>query len=322
MIQSLSRRTVLSVFASALLLPLGAQAEEFPTRQIELIAPAQPGGGTDYVARNAAEAMRKYLPMPVVVINRPGASGSIAFSEVIRAKPDGYKIGMMIPETIYLETLGIGKVTHEDYQPLAQYTSDPASVTVRADAPWKTIEEFLAHVKANPEQIRVSNAGTGTVWHLAAAALEDKARLKFTHVPYQGSAPAFMALLAGQVEATTVAPGEMQQHIAAGKLRVLGIMGDNRIKSFESVPTLKEKGVDVVVNVFRGIGTHKDTPAPVVARLRQAFDQVGKDPEFKKKIEAQGMVFHYANGDAFKATMDRDAQLYRPLLQRLNLNKP
>ena len=106
--------------------------------------------------------------------------------------------------------MGIGKTTVDDFQPVARFTDDPSSVTVRADSQWKTIEEFLAYAKANPTKVAISNAGNGTIPHIAAAALGDKTRTTFTHVAYQGSAPAIMGLLSGDVQATTVAYAELR----------------------------------------------------------------------------------------------------------------
>ncbi len=310
------------VFALALCCGMSCQiasAQQFPSKQVELVAPVPPGGGTDFVARAVAETMRKYFPQPVVVVNKPGAAGSIGLGEVARSKPDGYKLGVIFPDIVWLAELGMGKARKEDFLPLAQFTSDPSSVTVRADAPWNTLEEFLAYAKANPERIRVANSGPGGSHHLAAAAIEDMASVKFTHVPYIGSAPAFLALLGGYVEATVVAPGEMRQHIEAGKLKVLAVMAEGRVKSFENIPTFKERGYDLVLTAFRGIAAPKGTPQEVVAKLREALKKVGEDAEFKSLIEKQGLTFSYADADALNARMDRDVRMMIPLLKRLKL---
>lgn len=242
-----------------------AHAADYPARSMELVVAYQPGGGSDNTARAIAEAVRPpMLAQPTVVINKPGASGSIGWAYVANAQPDGYRLVLMTPEMLVVPLMGIGKTTVGDFQPIARFTDDPSSVTVRADAPWKTVEEFLADAKKNPERVAVSNAGIGTVPHMAAAALGEQAGVKFVHVPYQGSAPAIMGLLAGDVQATTVAYAELQQHVETGKLRTLAVMAPKRLDNLPSVPTMKEKGADLQFSVWRGIGLPKATPADAV----------------------------------------------------------
>lgn len=310
-----------AVLASVLLLgAVAASAQTFPAKTIEFVVPNPPGGGTDVVGRAVAEAATKQLHQPVVVVNKPGASGSIGLTEAARAKPDGYKLAVLIPEVTWIASLGIGKVSQEDFIPLAQFTLDAASVTVRADAPWNTIEEFLADARKRPDSLRIANSGNGGMWHLAAAALENTTGVKFMHVPYQGSAPAFLALLAGQVDATTVAPGEMTSHINAGKLKVLTVMSAQRIPAFKDVPTLTERGIKLSVAVARGVAAPKGTPEVVVTALRTALRQASEDTALRERIAGQSMNFHYADGPDYAATLARDAQLFQPLVGGLKLN--
>ncbi|WP_447778135.1 tripartite tricarboxylate transporter substrate binding protein [Variovorax boronicumulans] len=303
-----------------LFVAFATSAQTFPTQRIEFVVPNPPGGGTDVVGRAVAEAATKQLNQPVVVLNKPGASGSIGLSEAARAKPDGYKLAVLIPEVTWLASLGIGKVSQDDFIPLGQFTLDAASVTVRADAPWNSIEEFLADAKKRPNGMRIANSGNGGMWHLAAAALEETSGVKFMHVPYQGSAPAFMALLAAQVDATTVAPGEMTSHINAGKLKVLTVMSAQRMPGFKDVPTLTERGIKLTVAVARGVAAPKGTPEPIVSALRTALRKAAEDPVLRERIAAQSMNFHYVDGPEYAASLARDAQLFQPLVGRLKLN--
>ena len=140
-----TRRTLVAA-AAASVLPgaLMAQGSDYPNRSIEVVVPASAGGGTDVLARAFSEAVKKHLPQSMVVNNKPGASGAIGMGEMINAKPDGYKLCMAIVEITILPHLGLTKYTWEDFQPIARLNADPAAITVRADAPWNTIEEFLA----------------------------------------------------------------------------------------------------------------------------------------------------------------------------------
>ncbi|MBD9473475.1 tripartite tricarboxylate transporter substrate binding protein [Achromobacter sp. ACM01] len=297
-----------------------AHAADYPARSMELVVAYQPGGGSDNTARAIAEAVRPpMLAQPTVVINKPGASGSIGWAYVANAQPDGYRLVLMTPEMLVVPLMGIGKTTVGDFQPIARFTDDPSSVTVRADAPWKTVEEFLADAKKNPERVAVSNAGIGTVPHMAAAALGEQAGVKFVHVPYQGSAPAIMGLLAGDVQATTVAYAELQQHVETGKLRTLAVMAPKRLDNLPSVPTMKEKGADLQFSVWRGIGLPKATPADAVEKWRAAARQVAQSQDFQALMRKQNLTPSYADQPQFTADVARQEEAFKALVPKLNL---
>ena len=142
-----------------------AMAADFPSRQIELIVPFQPGGGTDGVARAFAEAARTHIPRSIVVLNKPGASGAIGWTEMINAKPDGYKLAVVTVELVTLKPMGLAKFNQDDIQPIIQFNADPAAITVHADAPWNTLQEFLADARKTAGKVSVGNAGNGSIWH-------------------------------------------------------------------------------------------------------------------------------------------------------------
>src|SRR2546425_4410596 len=171
-------------------------AADYPVKSIEIVVPVAPGGGTDMVARAFVEAARRHLPQqPFIVTNKPGASGAIGMGEVVNAKPDGYKLGLVIVELTILPHMGIAKFTANDLKPIARLNADPAAITVRADAPWNSIEEFLAHARSNPGKVQMGEGGAGTIWNFASVAFEEKAKIKVNHVPFMGAAPAVLALL-------------------------------------------------------------------------------------------------------------------------------
>ncbi|WP_258128320.1 Bug family tripartite tricarboxylate transporter substrate binding protein [Achromobacter anxifer] len=315
------RLSALAISAlSAVSVLSAAHAADYPARSMELVVAYQPGGGSDNTARAIAEAVRPpMLAQPTVVINKPGASGSIGWAYVANAQPDGYKLVLMTPEMLVVPLMGIGKTTVGDFQPVARFTDDPSSVTVRADAPWKTVEEFLADARKNPERIAVSNAGIGTVPHMAAAALGEQTGVKFVHVPYQGSAPAIMGLLAGDVQATTVAYAELQQHVETGKLRTLAVMAPKRLDNLPDVPTMKEKGADLQFSVWRGIGVPKATPANVVEKWRAAARQVAQSQDFQALMRKQSLTPSYADQPQFTADVARQEEAFKTLVPKLNL---
>ncbi len=316
----ISRRTLV-IAAAASVLPGAsmAQASDYPNRSVEILVPASAGGGTDVLTRAFAEAAKKHLPQPMVVNNKPGASGAIGMGEMITARADGYKLCMVIVEITILPHLGLSKNTWEDFQPIARLNADPAAITVRADSPWNTIEEFLAASKANPGAMKMGNSGNGSIWHLAHAALEDKAGVKFNPIPFQGAAPAVVALLGGHIDAVSVSPGEVNAHVAGGKLKVLAIMSDQRLKGFEKVPTLKERNIDLAIGAWRGLAAPKATPPEVVVILKAATRKAAEEPSFKESLDKLNLGYAYADADAFRAAMQKDSDMFRQLIVKLGL---
>jgi tripartite-type tricarboxylate transporter receptor subunit TctC len=314
----------LAAFTAAAALSLGLAAtaaaqSDFPNHTVELLVPYQPGGGTDGLARTFADASRKHMSQSMVIINRPGAGGAIGWTEVINAKPDGYKLAVLTVELLTLPHLGLAKFNYDDFQPIAQLNADPAAITVKADAPWNTVEEFLAAARKDPEGVRVGNSGNGSIWHLAAAALEDKTGAKFNHIPFQGAAPAVLALLGGHIEAVAVSPAEVTTHVQSGKLKMLMVMADQRVKGFEKVPTAKERGIDLSIGTWRGLGAPRNTPPEVMAKLREITAKTAAEPMMREAMEKQNLGYVYTDGAVFKETLARDNAYYKSLIAKLNI---
>ena len=316
----INRRSWLAVAATgALPAALFAQGSGYPNRPIELIVPAGAGGGTDVLARAYAEAAKKHLAQPITVLNRPGASGMIGHGEMINARPDGYKLAVVFAEIVIVPHLGLTKLSYEDFVPIARLNADPAAITVRADAPWNTIEDFLAASRAKPGEIKMGNSGPGSIWHLAHAALEDKVGVKYIAIPFSGAAPAVLALMGGHVDAVAVSPGEVATYVAAGKLKTLAVMADRRVKGFDNVPTLKERGIDLSIGTWRGIGAPKGTPAEVIAVLTEATRKAADEPVLRDALDRLSMGFAYADAETFRAAMKRDNETFRQLVTKLGI---
>lgn len=295
-------------------------ADPYPNKPMELVVAYQPGGGSDATARAVADKAKSHLPQPVVVINKPGGSGSIGWSYVVNGTPDGYKLSLMNPEMLVVPLMGIGKTTIDSFQPIARFTDDPSSVTVRADAPWKTIDEFIAYAKAHPGEVTISNAGNGTIPHMAAAAFGDQAGAKFSHIPYQGSAPAIMGLLAGDVKATTVTYAELKQYVESGKLRTLAVMADKRVAGLNA-PTLKERGHDLQFSVWRGIGLPKGAPKDALDKWREVAKKVYDDPTFQATVAQQNLTLSWADTPQFTADIARQNDAFKKLVPKLDLKQ-
>ncbi|MEJ8825585.1 tripartite tricarboxylate transporter substrate binding protein [Variovorax humicola] len=314
------RRQVLQGLG-AMLLPtsFAAFAEDYPAKPVELVVPASAGGGTDALARSFSELAKKNFAQPFIVNDKPGASGVVGMSDVLNSKADGYKVSVVIAELVILPHLNLSKFTYADFRPVARLNADPAAITVKSDAPWNTIEEFIAAAKAKPGEMKVGNSGNGSIWHLAAAGFEDKTGVKFNHVPYQGAAPGVVALLGGHIDAVSVSPGEVSAHVQGGKLKILAVMADERLKSFDKVPTLKERKIDLSIGTWRGLAVPKATPTAVVDALREAARKTAADPAMRESLEKLNLGFAYLDADAFGKAMERDHAYFKQLVEKVGI---
>lgn len=320
-------RKLLAVAASAVLLacaPAVAMAQgaaEYPNRSIDLVVPFGAGGGTDVLARVFADAAKKHTSQPITVINKPGASGSIGLSEVVAAKPDGYKIAMITVEMAIIPHMGIAKFSPEnDFTPLVRLNADPVVLTVSADSPWKTIEELVEAAKKAKEPLKFGNAGTGGLSHLAAVALQQKIGATFTHVPFQGNAPAVTALLGGHIDAVTASPSEVFTFVQTGKLRALAVLSDARVKgALENVPTLKERKIDLVMGTWRGLAAPKNIPPDVLAKLSAIAIRTANEAAVKEAMEKQNLGYSVADGETFRKQIVEDSLLFKQLIDRMGL---
>ncbi|SFC78794.1 Tripartite-type tricarboxylate transporter, receptor component TctC [Polaromonas sp. OV174] len=311
---------ILAGLLCALALPAAVLAQAtYPSRPIELVVPYPAGGGTDVLGRAFALASAKHLPQSLIVVNKPGASGAIGWSDVINGKQDGYKVALLATDLMTQPNMGLTKITYEDFIPIARLNYDPAAITVRADAPWNTVEEFLAAAKKG--DFRVGNGGNGSTWHLAAAAVEDKTGVKFNHIPFAGAAPAALSLLGGHIEAITVSAAEVYTYTSTGKLKALAVMSEQRIKGFEKVPTLKERNIDVSIGTWRGLAVTKGTPPEIVNLLRAATAKIVAEQSLRDALDRQNMGYAYADGEAFGAVMAKDHAFYKGLINKLGLKQ-
>ncbi|MBV7484296.1 tripartite tricarboxylate transporter substrate binding protein [Bordetella sp. BOR01] len=307
--------------AAALAAAPAAQAQDFPGHPIELVVTFAAGGGTDALARAMADASRTHLSQPIVVLNKPGAAGGIGLTDVANSKPDGYKLALVTADMVIIPHLGLTKTTYEKFTPIIQLNADPSAITVAADSPYNTIEEFLDAARAKPEMMQVGNAGVGSIWHLAAAALEDKSGAKFNHIPFNGGNPAVLALLGGHIDAVAVSPAEVIQYVKAGKLKTLAVMADQRVPGFENVPTLKERNIDLSIGTWRGIAAPKDTPQPVLDKLGAAFRQAAAEDSLKRFMAEQNLGYVLADQQAFTALMARDNATFRGLIEKFDMRQ-
>ena len=311
-----------ALFALGVALPCAAQ---YPDRPLTIIAGFPAGGLVDIVSRVVAEGMKPKFPKGVVVVNKPGAGGAVAVSEVVQAKPDGYTI-VLTP----LSSLVIGPQlnrdlsykTPDDYDPVVNVVAYYPLLVVRSDAPWKTIQEFVGEGKTNPGKLRVGTPGEGTSSHLNLEEFMFQTGVKLTHVPYAGWGQSSPALLGGHIEAVVAQPGEAKALVEGKRMRALVMFQPSRHAAFPDTPTAKEAGWDVANGVWYLLVAPKGTPAPIVKYLHDAAKAVTDDPAFAKTMDARGVDVDYRPGDKLRADLRREYKLHTEILRRIGLIKP
>ncbi|HZQ62480.1 MAG TPA: tripartite tricarboxylate transporter substrate binding protein [Casimicrobiaceae bacterium] len=276
-----------------------APAQSFPEQPVTLICPWPAGGTTDVIFRVLAEGMSKHLGQRVVVDNKPGASGTLGAVQLTHAKPDGYTIAQM-PITVF-RLPHMQKTTYDpmtDFTWIAGVSGYTFGVVVRADAPWKTWQEFIAHVKANPGQVSYATPGYGTTLHITMDEIGRHDGLQWVHVPYKGTAETIQAVMGGHVQALADSTG-WAELVDAGKLRLLAIWNAERSRHWPDVPTLKELGYDLVVNSPYGIAGPKGMDPKTVATLNEAIRKAMDEPAFEKLLAQLDQVRWYRRSDEY-----------------------
>lgn len=291
----------------------------YPEKPITWIVTWPAGGRTDSMVRIFAPTLEKIVGVPVVVINKPGASGVIGAKEVAQSKPDGYTL-MMISNTMLITQYTMPTPTNlRDYVSVCYVVSSPNLLTVNSKAPWKSVKEFAEYAKANPNKLKICSAGTGTNDHIFFGAFQKAAGIKLIHVPYAGDAPAIADLVGGHVDASVAVMPAVKSFIAGGELKVLGVASDTRRSQYSNIPTFKEQGVNLSFYSFEGIYVPKGTPANIVQILERAFERVVKDPDVIRLSEKLGAELEFKNHNDFVKYVAEEDRKIRELVDELGL---
>src|SRR5437868_3613555 len=311
-----------TVWIAALLFAGSAFAQDYPSKPITMVLPFPPGGVAEIVGRPLASIMEKSLKRPIVLINRPGAGGAVGMASVAKGPADGYTILMGLSSISIFpvsERINGKQPPYElkDFAPIALVTADPTVLVVRADGPYKTVKDFVDAAKANPGKINYSSSGVYGTLHVAMEIFANAAGIKLFHIPYQGGGPAVTALLGGQVEASPQGPAAAIGQIRAGKMRALASWGTERLKLLPDIPTFKELGYDAEFYIWTGLFAPAATPAPIVAKLREAVRAAATSEEFKAAMEKVSTPVSYLDAREFQKYWDKDAARLKAALEKI-----
>ena len=297
----------------------------YPERPITIIVPWAAGGGTDATARIIGSLLEKELGQPVNVVNRTGGSGVVGHEAIAAAAPDGYTLGLATVEIGMLHWQGLTQRDYKDYTPIALMNLDPAGVQVRADAPYKTVNDLLDDIKKNPGKFKASGTGQGGIWHLAIAGMLDSLNIDpstVRWVPSQGAAPGLQDLVAGGVEIVPCSLPEARSLIEAGRVKSIAIMNPERNPAFPDVPTLAEQtGSNWAIGAWRGIVGPKGLPADVTTRLTEALDKIYKSKDYNDFMSQRGFGVKFAAGEEFLAFWKKSDEDLGAVMKKVGLAK-
>ncbi|MBI3436766.1 MAG: tripartite tricarboxylate transporter substrate binding protein [Proteobacteria bacterium] len=304
---------------------LAMAQERYPSRAVTLVVPYAAGGLADLVARPLAAVLERQLKQPIVVVSKPGASGSIGTQSVANGPADGYTLLVSLVSISTLPTVNavLGRpntFAREQFTPIARLVADPCVVFVRADAPWKTFAEFLADAKRRPGAITYASSGQYGPTHIPTEMLAQVTGTKMLHVPATGGGPAMNLLLGGHVDLFFTVPALGAQYVEAGKLRALAVTGAKRIAEFPNVPTLNELGIDVDYVVWAGLFAPKDVPTDVREIISKAVAMAVDDPVFKNGIAKGGTTLAYQGPQEFLGWWNEDAKKLEAFIKEISAN--
>jgi tripartite-type tricarboxylate transporter receptor subunit TctC len=315
----------LAVAAVSLVSAAGYAWAAYPERPITIIVPWAAGGGTDATARIIGSLLEKELGQPVNVVNRTGGSGVVGHEAIAAAAPDGYTLGLATVEIGMLHWQGLTQRDYKDYTPIALMNLDPAGVQVRADAPYKTVNDLLDDIRKNPGKFKASGTGQGGIWHLAIAGMLDSANIDpstVRWVPSQGAAPGLQDLVAGGVEIVPCSLPEARSLIDAGRVKSIAIMNPERNPTFPNVPTLAEQtSSQWAIGAWRGIVGPKGMPADVTKRLTDALDKIYKGKEYNDFMNQRGFGVKFAAGEEFLAFWRKSDEDLGAVMKKVGLAK-
>jgi tripartite-type tricarboxylate transporter receptor subunit TctC len=320
----MKRNLTICIAVAAFIFSSGVvSAQNFPDRPITLVVPNPPGGLVDTSARLLSEPLTRVIGQPVVIDNKPGASGNIAYQYVANAKPDGYTLlisysGYHVGNPSLFDKLPWDPI--KDFSPIALLTVSTNVIAVHPSVPVNNLKEFIAYAKANPGKLNYASQGNGSVSHIGTEIFKQTTGVDMVHVPYKGSGPAIQDVLAGQVQVFISTPPSLMQHIQSGKLKGLAVTGKNRHPGMPNVPTTAEAGLpSFQLESWVALYAPAGTPAPVVAKLTDSVKQSLAMPEIKERADTAGVELRYLSPGQTDALVKKELPLWNKAIKAAHI---
>lgn len=298
------------------------KVESYPSKNINVIVAYKAGGGTDIGARILMKEAASEFEKPLVIINRPGADGQLGFTELSKAKPDGYTIGFInLPNYVSISLTRNAQFDKDSIIPIINYVYDQGVFVVRGDSKWNTIEEFVNDAKKNVNKLTISNNGTGASNHIGAAEFSNQAGIQVKHIPFGGSSDMLAALRGGHVDATVAKISEVTSLVKSGELRILASFTDERLENFKEVPTLTEKGYEVIFGSARGLAAPKGTSDEIIKVLHDKFKTVMESKEHIEAAKTANLPIYYMGSQEYREFIDNQEKSLKVSLEELGFIK-
>jgi tripartite-type tricarboxylate transporter receptor subunit TctC len=317
-------KTLWLACACAALAAASAGAQDYPNKPVRMVVGFPPGGGTDVVARIITPKLSELLGQPVVIENRPGATGTMAAGQVAKSPPDGYTIMMGHVSVNAIAPALFKNLSYDvikDFQPIAIAAAVPHFVVVHPSVPAKSLREMIDYVKARPGKLTYPSAGNGSMPHLAGEVFKAQAGVDLLHVPYKGTGQSMADLLGGQhVVAFDTMPASAP-HVRSGKLRPLAVSSAQRLPAFPDVPTAREAGMpDYVITTWYGVFAPAGTPKAIVNRLHADIVKAMQSPEVKAKLDGIGADGSVSRSpEEYAALVKSDTERYAKVIKDIGL---
>jgi putative tricarboxylic transport membrane protein len=309
------------VVAVALWAGAPASAQQFPQgKPVEMTVMFGAGSAADVTARYLADGMARALNVPVPVVNRTGGGGAIGYNHVSQQKPDGHSIIWNSNSISTNYHSGILQFDYTAFDPVARVSVETPVLAVRADAPWKTLKEFVDYAKSNPGKVRIGNSGAGSHTHFASSALFLTGGAKVIDVPF-GEGQAVVNLLGSRIEGIVQLPAAVVAHVKSGDLRVLAVLGSKRDPIFPDVPAANEVGYAVALDMWRGIAVPKGVPKPIIAKLQDAIKGTVESAAFRDAGKSIGFVPAYLPASEFGRLIASDDAKLASVMVELGMKK-
>jgi tripartite-type tricarboxylate transporter receptor subunit TctC len=301
-----------------------AAAQTYPSRPLRVIVPQPPGGGFDMVARTLSDPLASLLGQPVIVENRPGGGTVVGTELAAKADADGYTLLLGASANLVLSAGLYRKLPYDpktDFTPVGIAATFSYTLVARNDLPFASLEEIVAHARANPGRLTYASGGNGSGQHICAALLWHGAGVSITHVPYKGAQLAYQDLIPGRVDLFFDASSTARGHVEAGRVKPIAVSAPQRLAYHPAVPTVRETGVlDFEMETWVGYFVRAGTPAPVLARLRADFDRVAAMPEVAAMLEKRGARPVRVSATQAEALVVRDIEKWTQLIRAAGIS--
>jgi tripartite-type tricarboxylate transporter receptor subunit TctC len=305
-----------------LLASAAAFAQSLPSKPITLIVPNPPGGVVDTAARLLGQSLGQVLKHTVVVDNRPGGSGNIAYQMVARSAPDGSTLLASYSAYHTANPALMAKLpwAPKDFTPVGLIITATNVVAVHPSLPVNTLSELIAYLKQNPGKVNYASQGNGSLSHIGTELFKQQTGTDMMHVPYKGSGQAIADVLAGQVQVFITTPPSVMQHVQSGKLKALAIAGKTRHPMMPTIPTTAEAGLpDFVLEAWVGLFAPAGTPPALVSQLSDGMKNALNTPEAKKQAAAQGVEVRYLNPTGLNSLVNKELSYWRDVIKKANI---